>query len=81
MSTDFHVYLNVPNNKALIHEAACQYCNHGKGRATIKSEYNGEWIGPFDQPTAKQEAQQADKKRVQWCAYCADRLGIARDDV
>ncbi len=81
MSTDFYVYLNVPNNKALIHQASCQYCNHGEGIDPDKSVYNGEWIGPFDQSTAKQKAQQAGKNRTQWCAYCAGRLGISRDDV
>ena len=47
MSADFYVYLNVPNNKALIHQADCQHCNHGEGRTAIMSDYNGEWIGPF----------------------------------
>ena len=81
MSADFYVYLNAPNNKALIHQGDCQHCNHGEGRTPIKSDYNGEWIGPFDQPTARLRARQSGKNRIQWCAFCSDRLGISRDDV
>ena len=81
MSADFYVYLNAPNNKALIHRADCQHCNQGEGRTPIKSDFNGEWIGPFDQPTARLRARQSGKNRVQWCAFCADSLGISRDDV
>lgn len=44
MSADFYVYLNAPNNKALIHQADCPHCNHGEGRTSIKSDYNREWI-------------------------------------
>lgn len=81
MSADFYVYLNAPNNKALLHRADCQHCNHGEGRTTIKSSYNGEWIGPFDQSTVRVRARQSGKHRIQWCAFCADRLGISRDDI
>ncbi len=81
MSVDFYIYLNVPNNKALLHQADCQHCNSGMGRAPIKSNYNGEWIGPFDQPTARSKARQSGKNRIQWCAYCANGLSIFRDDV
>ena len=81
MSLDYYVYLNVPNDKALIHIADCQYCNHGQGISSVKSAYNGEWIGPFDQPTARTRALQSGKGRIQWCALCAGRLCISRDDV
>ena len=81
MSADFYVYLNVPNNKALIHQADCQHCNHGQGRTAIKSDFNGEWLGPFDETTARLTARQSSKSRIQWCAYCANGLGISRDDV
>ena len=81
MIADFYVYLNIPNNKALIHEADCPHCNHGQGRTAIKSDYNGEWIGPFDQPTARLRARRSGKNRIQWCAYCADRLGMSPNDV
>lgn len=81
MSADFYVYLNAPNNKALIHQADCLHCNRGEGRVPIKSDYNGEWIGPFDRSTAKVKARRSGKSRIQWCAFCADGLGISRDDV
>ena len=81
MSADFYVYLNAPNNKALIHQANCQHCKHGEGHTPIKSNYNDQWIGPFDHSTARSRAQQSGKNRVQWCAFCADKLGISRDDI
>ena len=81
MIADFYVYRNVPNNKALIRRPDCQYCKHGKRRTPIKSDYNGEWIGLFGQPTAKLGTRKSSKNRIQWRPFCADRLGISRDDV
>ena len=31
MTANFYVYLNIPNNKTLIHHAECSHCNHGEG--------------------------------------------------
>ena len=81
MSANFYVYLNVPNNKALIHYADCQYCDHGKGRTAMKSPYNGQWLGPFDESAARRKAALSGKGLIRWCTFCARRLGISPDDV
>lgn len=80
MNTEFYVYINEPNNKALIHEAECSYCNHGEGLTSMKSN-NGTWVGPLKKSRAIVKATQSGKNRVQWCAYCAKRLRISVDDV
>ena len=77
----FYVYLNVPNNKALIHYACCLYCNHGSGRTVVKDPNNGEWIGPFDEATARMKAVRSGKKLIGWCKPCAGRRGISPEDV
>ena len=56
MSTDFYVYLNIPNNKALVHCVDYPYCNHGKGRITMSSLCNGKWLGPFGESAARVKA-------------------------
>ena len=38
MTATFYVYLNIPNNKTLIHHAECSHCNHGEGRTAMKSD-------------------------------------------
>ena len=48
MIVDFYIYLDVPNNRALIHHTDRQHRNHGEGRTGIKSDRNGEWIDPLD---------------------------------
>lgn len=65
MSADFYVYLSGPNNKAAIHQADCQHCNHGWGHTPNKSASNGECVGPVDQPTARLKARQFGKSRIQ----------------
>ena len=80
MNSEFYVHLDAPNNKSLIHLADCQHCNHGEGRTSFKSPYNGEWVGRFDQPTTRLRSRQSDKHRIRWCAFCADSLGISCAD-
>jgi len=76
MSNRFWVYVNEPNNKALVHQASCSHCNDGHGREDDKSPYNGEWLGPFDRQQAQTQARRADKKNTRWCGFCAKALGI-----
>ena len=81
MSANFYVYLNVPNNKALIHYADCPHCNDGKGQTAIKSPYNGKWLGPFNESAARMEAARSGKNLIRWCVPCARRRGIAPGNV
>ena len=81
MSANFHVYLNHPNNKARIHYADCRSCNHGKGRTVGKDPNNGDWIGPFDESTARMKAARSGKKDIRWCIPCARRRGISPYDI
>lgn len=77
----YWVYANVPNDKALIHLHNCSHCNGGQGRTADKLDHNGQWHGPFDANEARQTARQTGKKRIQWCGFCARKLGISPDDV
>lgn len=81
MSANFYVYLNHPNNKALIHHADCSHCNHGEGRTAVKSTYNGQWHGPLDELAARMKASRSGKSLIRWCKLCADRLGISPGNV
>ncbi len=76
MSEKFWVYVNEPNNKALVHQASCSHCNNGQGRQTEKSEYNGEWLGPFSITEAQRRAWRSGKTKRRWCGFCARNLGI-----
>lgn len=46
----FHIYQNwTAENKAVLHEGSCKYCNHGKGcHKNIRGDKNGKWHGPFN---------------------------------
>ncbi len=81
MSKQFWVYLNTPNNKALVHLGDCSHCNHGRGRTDDKLEYNGQWLGPYDEATALATARRSHKKRIQWCGFCARKMGVSPDDI
>lgn len=76
MSNQYWVYVNEPNNKALIHRASCSHCNSGKGREVTTSPDNGEWFGPFDIEDAKIKAMKSKKSTKRWCGFCAKALGI-----
>ena len=76
MSNRYWVYVNEPNDKALVHEAICSYCNDGKGVAAEKLASNGRWHGPFTKDQAKQTALKSGKSKIQWCGHCARRLDI-----
>ena len=81
MGQKFYVYTNVPNDKALIHLADCSHCNHGLGRGVESDAANGEWHGPFHEDQARAVAIRSRKRRIQWCGFCARKLGTKPDDV
>ena len=71
----YWVYVNHPNNKALIHEAECSFCNDGRGMADDKSRWNGEWHGPFAEPSAAlSKANTFGKNDTRWCGHCTRRI-------
>lgn len=74
--TTFWVYINEPNDKALVHLASCSHCNDGKGRGVPRLDQNGKWIGPLDLETAIQTARSSGKKKRAWCGFCAKTLDI-----
>ena len=76
MSEQFWVYINEPNNKALVHEAQCSFCNDGRGMDEDSSPFNGQWIGPHDRQRAEQLALSSGKADIRWCGHCARRLDI-----
>lgn len=76
MSNNFWVYVNEPNNKALIHLGPCSHCNDGQGREVEASPHNGEWFGPFGIEQAKMKAMKSGKATKRWCGFCAKALGI-----
>lgn len=77
MKGRYWVYVNHPNNKALVHEAACSHCNDGRGRTDEKLEWNGEWHGHFDDiESAFKNANDSHKATIRWCGHCARRLEV-----
>ncbi len=76
MSNSFWVYVNEPNDKALVHEATCSFCNDGAGMASDKLASNGKWLGPYSQEQAEKSALNSGKKLIRWCGICARKLGI-----
>jgi hypothetical protein len=72
----YWVYVNQPNNKALIHDSTCPFCDDGRGMTNDKLAHNGQWLGPFDESTAVRKAKAVGKKTTRWCSQCARRLGI-----
>lgn len=78
MTMRFWVYVNHPNNKALVHEASCSHCNDGRGMTDDKSDFNGEWQGPFDRSSAAEaRARASGKSTVRWCGFCARKHDIS----
>ncbi len=63
----FVVYVNHPNNKAIVH-----YVNCGKYTARRREETsNGYWRGSFnDYKKAMEFAQATQKKTIASCAFC-----------
>jgi hypothetical protein len=61
------VYVNHPNNKAIIHRAECSRYTHRRRDETI----NGYWRGPFENFSEAQNfAKKTGKTRVDTCAFC-----------
>lgn len=67
----FWVYINEPNDKALMHEASCSFCNDGSGMASEKLASNGKWMGPYTIERAEEVASKSGKKNIRWCDHCA----------
>lgn len=73
------VYINEPNNKALVHLGSCSFCNEGQGMTRDKLDHNGKWEGPFGVERAEQVARKSGKDDVRWCGHCARQLGRNRE--
>jgi hypothetical protein len=63
----FVVYVNHPNNKAIVHETAC-----GRHRSRRRdTTHNGHWTQPYsDIEAALNFAQSTRKRTVDTCAIC-----------
>jgi hypothetical protein len=48
---DYWVYENWTIDKAVVHEAACRFCNDGRGIHRADEGHNGLWHGPFNERT------------------------------
>ena len=70
---EFWVYENWPTNKAMIHEASCPYCNHGRGVRGVKDSPNGIWHGPFSGAReASDMASRTGRRTVRGCKHCME---------
>jgi len=76
MSDQFWVYINEPNDKALVHEARCSFCNNGHGMDDNRLPSNGRWVGPHDRNKAEKIAVNSGKADIRWCGHCARRLNV-----
>lgn len=76
MSASFWVYVNEPNNKAMVHSGDCAFCQDGRGMTAEKLLQNGRWLGPYSRDHAVAQARRAGKKSTRWCGHCARRQGL-----
>lgn len=61
------VYVNHPNNKAVVHVSHCNRYQHRRRNKTL----NGYWKGIFvDFKEAMEFAQSTRKKNIDCCAFC-----------
>jgi len=61
------VYVNHPNNKAIVHSTSCTWYMKRKRDVT----HNGYWTEPIDDfDMAKTFAKNTGKARIDTCAYC-----------
>jgi hypothetical protein len=49
LEMDYRVYENWTIDKAIVHKAACRFCNDGRGIHRADEGHNGLWHGPFDE--------------------------------
>lgn len=65
----FVVYVNYPNNKAIVHDTSCgKYTARKRNRS-----HNGYWTEPFsDFEGAWQYAVTTEKKIVDTCSFCCE---------
>jgi hypothetical protein len=64
--SQFWVYENYPNNKAVGHSEECPFFKKWGGNAPS----TGHWYGPFDTRQQAIVAGQATKRPFHWCARC-----------
>ncbi|MDH5782863.1 MAG: hypothetical protein OEZ35_04260 [Candidatus Bathyarchaeota archaeon] len=61
------VYVNHPNNKAIVHRETCRVYVHRRRDDT----HNGYWRGLFEKlADAESFARSTGKKRIDTCAFC-----------
>jgi hypothetical protein len=64
----YWIYENwTADDKAVIHNGACGFCNHGKGSSKPHphGNKNGKWHGPFNTIAAAERVAKATKRAVQ----------------
>ena len=63
------VYVNHPNNKAIVHDTNCsKYINRKRNET-----HNGFWSDAFETlDDAKKYSTNAGKKNIDTCAFCVD---------
>jgi hypothetical protein len=69
--TEYYIYHNWTaerGHKAIIHKSNCPFCRNGKGIHPIKSDFHGEWLGPYKSKQLAYEAAVAlGAYRVDFC--------------
>jgi hypothetical protein len=62
-------------DKAVIHDGTCSYCNNGKGcHPNPLGDSNGQWRGPFRTVAEAESAAKATGRRVQKKHACVRSL-------
>lgn len=68
---EWWVYENWPTNKALVHRAACSFCNSGTGTGRGTPGKHGRFLGPFEsRDVALKVAAETGRARVDECRFC-----------
>ena len=69
---DYWVYENWTVGKAIVHKAACRFCNDGRGIETAGlSGQNGQWHRPFNErDLAFRAAAQLNCEQTRGCEKC-----------
>jgi hypothetical protein len=67
----YWVYENWTIDKAIVHKAACRFCNDGRGILRTYEGHNGLWHGPFkERDLAFSAAAQLNREKTRGCEKC-----------
>jgi hypothetical protein len=68
----YFVYENWVRDKAIVHQAACVFCNEGHGLWGSRNTKSSTWHGPYDTADAAlRKAKSCRRTRTEGCEKCS----------